>query len=279
MRVINSPQKIGQYCLNLRRRGKTIAIVPTMGALHDGHLTLLHRARKKADMVILTIFVNPTQFGPKEDFKKYPRDQWGDLAKAKSVGVDIVFMPEVDQIYPAGYQTYVEVTEATAQLCGKSRPAHFKGVTTVVLKLFHLTQPNFAFFGLKDYQQYRVIKIMVEDLNLPIEVIGVPTIREVDGLAMNSRNQYLDPQQRKSALCLYRGLHKVKEEIKKGNISIQSLLQLLKKEIELEVDCVDYITCMDADTIQPLKTYKPKKTLFALAVFVGKTRLIDNMVV
>lgn len=279
MRVINSPQKIQQYCLNLRRRGKTIAVVPTMGALHDGHVTLLHRARKKADVVILTIFVNPTQFGPKEDFKKYPRDHWGDLAKAKSAGTDIVFMPEVHEIYPPGYQTYVEVTKATQELCGASRPTHFKGVTTIVLKLLNLTQPHFAFFGLKDYQQYCVIKKMVEDLNLPIEVIGVPTVREADGLAMSSRNQYLDPQQRKNALCLYRGLQKVKEEIKGGNTSIQNLLQLLKKEIEPEVTQIDYITCMEADTIEPLKIYKPKNTLFALAVFVGKTRLIDNMVV
>lgn len=279
MRVISSPQKIQQYCLSLRRRGKTIAVVPTMGTLHDGHLTLLHRARKKADVVILTIFVNPTQFGPKEDFKKYPRDQWGDLAKAKSAGVDVVFMPEVDQMYPPGYQTYVEVTQVSGELCGRSRPTHFKGVTTIVLKLFHLTQPHFAFFGLKDYQQYCVIKTMVKDLNLPIEVIGVPTVREADGLAMSSRNQYLDLQQRKSALCLYRGLQKVREEIKNGNIFIQNLLELLKKEIKPEVTKIDYISCMDADTIEPLTIYKLKKTLFALAVFIGKTRLIDNMVV
>ncbi|MBI2340346.1 MAG: pantoate--beta-alanine ligase, partial [Deltaproteobacteria bacterium] len=177
MQIVTSPNQIQKICLSLKRRGKTIAVVPTMGCLHEGHVTLLKEARRRADVLVLTIFVNPTQFGPKEDFKRYPRDPHGDLKKARQAGVDYVFMPRMNSIYPEGYETYVEVTKAARELCGRSRPGHFKGVTTIVAKLFNLIQPDIAFFGKKDFQQFAVLKRMVKDLNMPIKMVGVETVR------------------------------------------------------------------------------------------------------
>lgn len=280
MRTISSPHIIQQTCLKLKRRGKTIAVVPTMGYLHEGHITLLRKARKKADIVILTLFVNPKQFGPQEDLSRYPRDIKGDLKKAKEAGVDYVFLPKVSALYPEGYQTYVEVTEVSQELCGESRPGHFKGVVTVVAKLFNLTQPDYAFFGLKDFQQFVAVGRMVTDLNFPIKIIGVPTVREKDGLALSSRNVYLSATERQAALVIPRSFQKIKDEVKKGNVDIFYLLDLLKKEMSQEsLARIDYISCMNAETIQPLKEYRRGKTLFAVAVFIGKTRLIDNLVV
>jgi len=266
--------------LAAKAKGKTIAVVPTMGYLHEGHLTLLRRARKAAEVVILTLFVNPTQFGPKEDLDKYPRDLRGDLSKALSVGTDYVFTPQPSDMYPTGYETYVDVLETTRHLCGAARPGHFRGVTTIVTKLFNITQPDIAFFGKKDFQQYAVIRRMVTDLNMPIRIVGVDTVREKDGLAMSSRNVYLSPEERKAALSLSRGLCEVAQAVKAGRTNINSLITLLKKNISKEKNTrIDYIQCMDADSIQPLTQYRPGHTLFALAVFVGKTRLIDNRVV
>ena len=280
MRIISSPNQIQKTCLALKRRGKTIAIVPTMGFLHEGHLALVRKAREVSDIVVMTIFVNPTQFGPKEAFSKYPRDTKGDLAKARRAGVDFVFLPNVRSIYPADYETYVEVTRATRGLCGKSRPVHFRGVTTIVCKLFNIVQPDFAIFGLKDFQQCAVIKRMVKDLNLPIQVIGVPTVREKDGLAMSSRNVYLNPSERKAALVLSLSLRQIASEVQKGTRNLAALKRQLVTLIRRELlTRIDYVEVMDSETMQPLKKYRPRKTLFAVAVFIGKTRLIDNRVV
>ena len=280
MRVISSPNQIQKICLSLKRRGKTIAVVPTMGYLHEGHVTLLKKARPKADVLVLTIFVNSTQFGPKEDFKRYPHDPHGDLKKARQAGVDYVFMPKGLSLYPANYETYVEVTRASQELCGRSRPGHFRGVATIVAKLFHIIQPDIAFFGKKDFQQFAVLKRMVDDLNMPIKMVGVETVREKDGLAMSSRNVYLSPVERKAALCLSRGLKKVREAVRVGQKDIKKLLCLIHSEIKREkLVRIDYVKGMDADSIRPLKKYRRGKTLFAVAVFIGKTRLIDNVVV
>src|SRR3954470_4596438 len=191
---------------DLRRDGRRIAVVPTMGALHDGHLALLRAARGKADVVILTIFVNPTQFGPSEDLAKYPRDEVGDIARARTAGIDLAFCPEAAAMYPPGAQTFVEVRELQKPLCGASRPGHFAGVATIVAKLFHITRPHVAVFGEKDYQQLAIIRRMVRDLDFGLEIVGVPIVRESDGLALSSRNAYLSAEQRVSALALGKGL-------------------------------------------------------------------------
>jgi len=280
VKVISSPQQMQKICLGLRAKNKKIAVVPTMGFLHEGHLTLLKKARRKADTLILTLFVNPTQFGPKEDLNRYPQDKKGDLAKARLCGVDYVFMPKPASMYPEGYETYVDVVLATKNLCGASRPGHFKGVTTIVAKLFQITQPSVAFFGLKDFQQFAVIKKMVQDLNMPVQMIGVPTVREKDGLALSSRNVYLNPEERRAALCLSQGIAWLKNEVKKTPKSLKMIRQKLVAEIKQQpLAKIDYLEFVDAVTLQPLATYKKKQTLLAMAVFIGKTRLIDNVVV
>ena len=209
-----------------RKDGHIIACVPTMGFLHQGHIELLKVGRANGDRLIMTIFVNPTQFGPHEDYEKYPRDTEGDLDKARSTGVDAVFMPTVEEMYPDGFQSTVAVNTITQYLCGKSRPGHFAGVTIVVAKLFNITKPHLAIFGEKDYQQLAVIKQMVSDLNMDIEIIGIPTVREQDGLAMSSRNKYLSPEERKSALSLKKGLDLAKAMARDGEkILLQSKMQ------------------------------------------------------
>ncbi len=279
MKVVTSPGALQKIIQAHRRRGHTIGVVPTMGFLHDGHLSLLKKARASCDVVVLTLFVNPTQFGPKEDLSRYPRDKKGDLAKARSVKTDYVFCPTVAQMYPKDEQTRVVVSGTTQTLCGASRPGHFEGVTTVVAKLFNITLPDKAFFGLKDYQQFATIRQMVRDLNFPIDVVGVPTVRETDGLAMSSRNAYLNGSEREAALCLSRGLKKVKVGVKEGK-NVGALLKILEKEIKLQsLARIDYVSCVNATTLLPTRTYLRGNTLFALAVFIGKTRLIDNLVV
>ncbi len=280
MQVIRSPKIIQKTSLALKRRGQTIAFVPTMGFLHEGHITLLRRARQAGDVVVLSIFVNPTQFGPKEDFKKYPRDMKSDLKKAAAAGVDFVFAPTPSSLYADSFETYLEVTNATRELCGQFRPGHFRGVTTIVAKLFNLIQPDIAFFGKKDFQQYAVIRRMVNDLNFPVKIIGVDTVREPDGLAMSSRNVYLNDQQRLAALCLSRGLKKIKTAVRGGKKDLKKLIGILQQEIKREPSVkIQYVKAVDKDSIQPLAVYRPGKTLFAVAVFIGKTRLIDNLVV
>ncbi|MFH1037754.1 MAG: pantoate--beta-alanine ligase [PVC group bacterium] len=278
MEVVQSPREMQEKSLAFKRQGKTISCVPTMGFLHEGHLSLIRAARPAADILVVTIFVNPAQFGPSEDFKTYPRDLERDLDLCRKEGVDIVFAPETSDIYPEGYSTYVEETDLSRGLCGAARPGHFRGVATVVLKLFNIVQPNCAFFGEKDYQQFRVIGKMVEDLNLPVRVVGCPIVREKDGLAMSSRNKYLNPEERREALCLYRSLLRAREMAEKGETSSAVIREEMAAMIGKEPYArIDYIEFRNQETLEP-RERAGEGTLIALAVFIGKTRLIDNLV-
>ncbi len=265
---------------DLRRDGLKIAVVPTMGYLHEGHLSLLRAARRSADIVILTIFVNPTQFGPNEDLSRYPRDEAGDLAKAKTCGLDIAFCPEAVAMYPAGAQTFVEVRELSVPMCGEKRPGHFTGVATIVAKLFNLTRPHLAFFGEKDFQQLAVIRQMARDLDFGIEIVGMPIVREPDGLAMSSRNVYLSPDDRIAGLALSQGLAAAAEALANGERNAARLVALATAPIAAHSLCrVDYIELRDAATLQLIEEVT-RPAVLAMAVFVGTapkvTRLIDN---
>jgi pantoate--beta-alanine ligase len=276
--IYRSPKSMRARVEDLRRDGRRIAVVPTMGALHEGHLELLRAARAKADVVILTIFVNPTQFGPNEDLSRYPRDEAGDLAKARTCGIDLAYCPDVASMYPAGAQTYVEVRELQKPLCGASRPGHFAGVATVVTKLFHATLPHVAVFGEKDYQQLAIIRRMTRDLDFDIEIASVPIIREPDGLAMSSRNAYLSKEQRVAALALSRGLAAAEAAVKAGERSGAKILAAARAPIEAEsLARIDYVELRDASELTEIDTLATKAVL-AMAVFVGTTRLIDNRV-
>lgn len=260
-------------------RGKTVGLVPTMGALHHGHLSLIYRAAKENDIVVVSIFVNPTQFGPKEDFKKYPRNLKRDVELCRKSGVNIVFAPYAKSMYGNDHNTYVNVYNLSDVLCGKSRPGHFKGVATVVTKLFNIVQPNNAYFGQKDAQQSVIIKKIVEDLNMPLKIKVIPTIREKDGLAMSSRNVYLSPKERKDALVLVQALRMAKLLINKGIIDSNRVIREMKAVV-LNKDSVkiDYIAIVNVKNLQPIKKIT-KGSLIALAVHIGKTRLIDNIII
>src|SRR5262245_37925267 len=237
---------------DLRRDGRRIAVVPTMGALHEGHLALLRAARARADIVILTIFVNPAQFGPNEDLAKYPRDEDGDLAKARTCDIDLAFCPEASAMYPPGAQTFVEVRELQQPLCGASRPGHFAGVATIVSKLFHITQPHLAVFGEKDYQQLAIIRRMVRDLDFGIEIASVPIVREADGLALSSRNAYLSAEQRLAALSLSKGLAVAAERFAAGERDAAALVAAARAPIEAErIMRIDYLELRDAVELTP----------------------------
>jgi pantoate--beta-alanine ligase len=275
--VFRSPAAMRTRVEDLRRDGRRIAVVPTMGALHEGHLTLLRAARAKADVVILTIFVNPTQFGPNEDLAKYPRDEAGDLAKAKP-WIDLAFCPDAAAMYPAGAQTFIEVRELQKPLCGASRPGHFAGVATVVAKLFHATLPHVAVFGEKDYQQLAIIRRMTRDLDFAIEIASVPIVREPDGLALSSRNAYLSGEQRAAALSLSRGLAAAEAAVNAGETSAANILRAARAPIAAQpLARIDYVELRDADELTPVETLA-KPAVLAMAVFVGTTRLIDNRV-
>jgi pantoate--beta-alanine ligase len=262
----------------LHREGKRIALVPTMGYFHEGHLSLIRKARKVADAVIVSIFVNPTQFGPNEDFEHYPRDFERDRRLARELGTDYIFGPDVKEMYPAGYRTYVEVEELSKKLCGMSRRTHFRGVTTVVLKLFEITKADVAVFGWKDAQQFLIIRKMARDLNLGVKLIGVPTVRERDGLAMSSRNTYLSPEERCDAVAIRNSLRHAKAMIKKRIISAPKILAAMRKVIGAAKSArIDYVEIVDVDNLEPLQAVKKGKTLIAAAVFIGGTRLIDNI--
>jgi len=262
-----------------RKDGHIIACVPTMGFLHQGHIELLKVGRANGDRLIMTIFVNPTQFGPHEDYEKYPRDTEGDLDKARSTGVDAVFMPTVEEMYPDGFQSTVAVNTITQYLCGKSRPGHFAGVTIVVAKLFNITKPHLAIFGEKDYQQLAVIKQMVSDLNMDIEIIGIPTVREQDGLAMSSRNKYLSPEERKSALSLKKGLDLAKAMARDGEKDSVTIKNAVKELILTHpFTTIDYVTICDPEKLTDIENVNGP-SLLALAVKVGKARLIDNSII
>jgi len=279
------PKKISQlsemksWSQEMKRQGQKLALVPTMGYFHEGHLALMRRAKELADKVVVSIFVNPIQFGPQEDFARYPRDLERDTKLATEVGVDVLFLPEAEAMYPPGFQTYVEVEKLSQPLCGAKRPGHFRGVATVVLKLFNIVQPHLAIFGLKDYQQFLVIRQMSRDLNLDVEIVGHPTVREEDGLAMSSRNAYLSPEERKVAPCLYKSLLLAQELVSSGERDPQVIVEKLKSFIlSHPYTKVDYIEIRDPETLAPVKKIT-SPVLVALAVFVGKARLIDNMII
>jgi pantoate--beta-alanine ligase len=256
----------------------TVGLVPTMGYLHEGHLSLVQRAREECDHVVVSIFVNPTQFGPQEDLSRYPRDLDRDLSLLEPLGTDLIWMPTAQIMYPPGYQTWVEVEGITRPLEGAMRPGHFRGVTTVVAKLFNAVQPHKAYFGQKDAQQAAVIRQMARDLSYPIEIVVCPIVREPDGLAMSSRNVYLDPGQRKAARVLYRSLGSAKEAYARGERDAEKLRQAMRDVLTSEpLAQVQYVSCADYDTLEELQTVIGK-ALLSMAVFVGKTRLIDNMV-
>ena len=254
-----------------------IGLVPTMGALHEGHLSLVRHARADDDTVVVSIFVNPTQFGPSEDYARYPRDPDRDLALLRDVGTDLVFMPPVEEIYPQGFDTYVEVGKLAQVLEGASRPGHFRGVATVVAKLFNIVQPHRAYFGQKDAQQLAVIRRLTRDLGLPVEVVGLPTVREPDGLAMSSRNAFLSPEERKAALVLYRSLEAAQELWRSGVRDASLIRQRMGELLAGEpLARVDYVSVADAETLEELETVD-RSALVSLAVRVGATRLIDNV--
>ncbi|MFN3477210.1 MAG: pantoate--beta-alanine ligase [Candidatus Methylomirabilales bacterium] len=279
MQVLESPKKMQERADQLRGQGKKLGFVPTMGALHEGHLSLMRRSREENDVSIISLFVNPTQFDRKEDLEAYPRDLQGDLAKAEAVGVDFVFAPTEEAMYPSGYQTSVEVEELARRWEGASRPGHFKGVATVVTKLFNIVKPHRAYFGQKDYQQALIIKRMVQDLNLDVEIVVLPIVREPDGLAMSSRNVHLQPEERKAALCLHRSLVYAEERVYQGERDAKVILEGMRRILEEEpLARIDYVACCHPETLEPLERIEGT-VLFALAVWIGKTRLIDNSLV
>lgn len=257
--------------------GKRVALVPTMGCLHEGHLVLVRRARELADFVVVSIFVNPTQFGPGEDFDRYPRALERDRELLRAEGVDLVFAPPVGEMYPAGFQTYVAVESLSKPLCGARRPGHFRGVATVVAKLFCAVEPDVAVFGEKDYQQLQVIRRMAADLDLSVAVEGVPTVREPDGLAMSSRNTYLSAEERRSALGLSRALARAQELVDAGEVRPSALEASARAVLEEAGLRIDYAEVRHPETLEPMKSAAPR-ALLALAAFAGTTRLIDNRV-
>jgi pantoate--beta-alanine ligase len=255
----------------------SVGFVPTMGYLHDGHLALVRRSRQENDHSVVSIFVNPTQFGPSEDFARYPRDPQRDMALLEKEGVDLVFMPPVAEVYPPGFDTYVEPGSVARRLEGAARPGHFRGVATVVAKLFNIVQPHRAYFGQKDAQQVAVVRKMVRDLDLSLEVVAVPTVREADGLAMSSRNVYLSPTERTAALVLWRSLQRAQELWNGGETSAAAIRQAMGELIRGEpLARLDYISLADGETLEELEEARPG-ALVSLAVWIGKTRLIDNI--
>ena len=278
MKIINSIVHMQALAIAPEREGRRIAFVPTMGYLHEGHASLLREGRKRGDVLVLSIFVNPIQFGRNEDLDSYPRDMERDFQIAEACGVDIVFIPTAAEMYPEGFQTGVTVRDISLPLCGASRPGHFDGVATVVTKLFNIVRPDVALFGRKDYQQLAVIRRMTSDLNMPVEIVGMPIVREADGLAMSSRNAYLSPAERQSALCLSRAVRRARELFAAGERSVAVLVGETRAVIEEETAAaVDYVEFRDDSTLNGVEV-ADGSTLLALAVKIGQTRLIDNTV-
>lgn len=280
MEIINRRKRMMSVARKLRREeNRTIGFVPTMGALHEGHLSLIHEARAMCDVVVVSVFVNPTQFGPAEDFNAYPRDLTQDAGLLAEYNVDYVFAPPVEEIYPSGFSTYVTVEGGSEELEGASRPGHFRGVTTVVAILLNVVKPDFAFFGQKDAQQSVLIKRMVRDLAFNTEIVVLPIVREESGLAMSSRNNYLDDEQRRAAAVLHRSLSQAREAFEEGERSATRLTELVRTTIEQEpLARLDYVSINDAETLARVDKIDDRPALISLAVFVGKTRLIDNVV-
>lgn len=279
MRAIRSVKTMQRLVSQVRRQGKRVGFVPTMGALHEGHLSLMRRCRRENDLTVVSIFVNPAQFGPAEDFKAHPRPAKADQRLAGKAGVDILFYPSDKEMYPDPYRTYIEVEKMTEGLCGKFRPGHFKGVATVVGKLLNIVQPDVLYLGQKDAQQAVVLKQMVRDLNFPVTVRVCPIVRGPDGAALSSRNVYLTPQERRQAAVLFRSLQEAKEKIQSGERSLAAIVQGIRRRILKETSGkIDYVECVNAQTLEPLSSLEGK-IMIALAVRFGPTRLIDNRVV
>ena len=278
MEIINRRQRMSSVARKIRRdQDRTIGLVPTMGALHEGHLSLVREARRMCDVVVVSVFVNPAQFGPTEDYERYPRDLTKDTALLTDYNVDYIFAPAAEEIYPKDFSTYVNVSGLSKPLEGETRPGHFRGVATVVAILLNTVRPDFAFFGQKDAQQAVIIKRMVKDLAFDTEIVVLPTVREDSGLAISSRNLYLKPEEQESASVIHRGLMKAKEVYKKGERHSAKLEELVRTTIETEPRVrVDYVSIVDAETLEKLDKVDERPTLIAVAAYVGKTRLIDN---
>lgn len=279
MEIYSEIAKVRAQVTEWKKAGMTIGLVPTMGYLHEGHMSLIDAAKKENDRVVVSIFVNPMQFGPNEDLASYPRDLEKDANLCETAGVDLIFHPQPEEMYAPGFCSYVDMDGLTKELCGKSRPIHFRGVQTVVLKLFHIVTPDRAYFGQKDAQQLAVIKRMVKDLNVGTEIIGCPIVREEDGLAKSSRNTYLNTQERQAALVLSRSLQAGKELTESGEKDVSAIKRAITQEIEKEpMAKIDYVDVVDFETITPIDTMSGT-VLVAIAVFIGKTRLIDNFII
>ncbi len=279
MESVSDPRDMQAISLAWRKQDQRIALVPTMGYFHEGHLSLMRYGRERGDRLVVSLFVNPTQFGPGEDLDRYPRNLERDAALAQEVGVDVLYTPTSALMYPEGYQTYVTVEGLSTGLCGASRPGHFRGVATVVLKLFHQVLPHVAVFGEKDYQQLAVIKRLAADLNLLVEVVGRPIVREADGLALSSRNTYLSPEERQAALCLVQALTLAQERAAAGETGAEKILGEIKEHIAAAPHTrLDYAVLVDPDTLQEVDAIRGSARL-ALAAWVGRTRLIDNMLI
>jgi pantoate--beta-alanine ligase len=278
MQIIERISEMQHWSEATRRDGRRVVFVPTMGFLHDAHLSLMRDGEKRGDRVVVSIFVNPAQFSPNEDFAAYPRDFERDRGLLEREHVDVLFHPLVREIYPEGYQTHVDVDRLSALLCGAHRPGHFQGVATVVAKLFNIVRPHVAIFGEKDYQQLQLVRRLVRDLNFDIEVVGHPIVREADGLAMSSRNIYLSPEERQAALCLSRSLGRAACMVKRGETKGRVITEAVRAGIEKEpLARVEYATLCDSATLEPVEEIQ-ESALLALAVRIGKTRLIDNQI-
>jgi pantoate--beta-alanine ligase len=276
LKQIKGVAEMHRFAAEARKKGHKIALVPTMGALHAGHLALVRAARKRADLVVVSIFVNPTQFGPREDLSGYPRDLPGDLEKLRELGVAAVFTPEAAEMFPPGHRAWVDVEDLSQRLCGRARPTHFRGVATVVLKLLQIVQPHFVWFGRKDYQQLVIIRKVVKDLNLEVEVCDVPIVRDKDGLALSSRNVYLTPEQRPAALTLQQAIQVAERIIAKGERSPAKIVSNMREVIRAQQGAeIEYIAVCHPETLHELDAVEVR-TLVALAVRVGRARLIDN---
>ncbi|MFH0887990.1 MAG: pantoate--beta-alanine ligase [Planctomycetota bacterium] len=280
MKIITKIKSLKKEIRQIKNRKLTIGFVPTMGALHKGHLSLTSQAKKDADIVIMSIFVNKLQFGHNEDFNRYPRDLDSDAELAQMMGVDIIFAPSMEEIYPPDFDIFIDMAQLTNKLCGESRPGHFRGVMTVVTKLFNLVEPDIAYFGQKDYQQALIIKKLVNDLNIDIRIKILPTIRELDGLAMSSRNQYLTDFQRISASCIYHALLKAKQLIIDGEDDCQKIYKMIRHIIsKIPHSRIDYIKIVDPETLNTNKNIRRRRVVIMIAIHIDKTRLIDNIFV
>ncbi|TAL71079.1 MAG: pantoate--beta-alanine ligase [Bacteroidetes bacterium] len=281
MRVISKPKEMQTIAESLRKEGKKITVVPTMGYLHEGHTSLIQKGRELADIVITTLFVNPTQFGPNEDYEKYPRDFARDFQQAEKAGTDFLFNPKIEDMYEKGYNTLINIIGITDKFEGSSRPGHFDGVATIVAKLFNITKPHFAIFGQKDYQQILVIKQMVRDFFFDLSIVVAPTVREHDGLALSSRNVYLSNEERNRAGIIYKSLDEALQQIQKGESRRKILNAMLHNTLRTVPEIkIDYASCADADTLEEPDVFLPgERIILMIAVYNGKTRLIDNALV